>query len=98
MIAFLKPYQKLRILTFLNPERDPLGAGYQLIQSKIAIGSGGLFRKRFFKRKSKLFRLLTRKAYRFYIHFIFGGIWFFWIYFPINGLRALIIQEDYCNW
>ena len=42
-ISFLKPYQKSRILTFLNPERDPLGAGYQIIQSKIAIGSGGLF-------------------------------------------------------
>ena len=45
IIAFLKPYQKMRILTFLNPERDPLGAGYQIIQSKIAIGSGGIFGK-----------------------------------------------------
>ena len=42
VIAFLKPYQKMRILTFLDPERDPLGAGYQIIQSKIAVGSGGL--------------------------------------------------------
>jgi rod shape determining protein RodA len=41
IISFLKPYQKLRILTFLDPDRDPLGAGYQIIQSKIAIGSGG---------------------------------------------------------
>ena len=47
IIAFLKPYQKSRILTFLNPERDPLGAGYQIIQSKIAIGSGGIFGKGF---------------------------------------------------
>jgi rod shape determining protein RodA len=39
---FLKDYQKQRILTFLNPERDPLGAGYHIIQSKIAIGSGML--------------------------------------------------------
>ena len=46
-ISLLKPYQKSRILTFLNPERDPLGAGYQIIQSKIAIGSGGLFGKGF---------------------------------------------------
>ena len=45
VIAFLEPYQKLRILTFFNPERDPLGAGYQIIQSKIAIGSGGIFGK-----------------------------------------------------
>ena len=40
-ISFLKPYQKQRILTFLNPENDPSGAGYHIIQSKIAIGSGG---------------------------------------------------------
>ena len=46
-ISFLKPYQKARILTFLNPEKDPLGAGYQIIQSKIAVGSGGLFGKGF---------------------------------------------------
>ncbi len=38
-------YQKARVLTFLNPESDPLGAGYHIIQSKIAIGSGGLFGK-----------------------------------------------------
>ena len=41
VIAFLKPYQKLRILTFFDSDRDPLGAGYQIIQSKIAVGSGG---------------------------------------------------------
>ena len=46
-ISFLKPYQKSRILSFLNPDLDPLGAGYQIIQSKIAIGSGGLFGKGF---------------------------------------------------
>lgn len=38
-------YQKQRVLTFLNPESDPLGSGYHIIQSKIAIGSGGLFGK-----------------------------------------------------
>lgn len=38
-------YQRQRVLTFFNPERDPLGAGYHIIQSKIAIGSGGLFGK-----------------------------------------------------
>ena len=46
-ISFLKPYQKARILNFLDPSRDPLGAGYQITQSKIAIGSGGLFGKGF---------------------------------------------------
>ena len=43
----LRPYQKARIMTFLDPERDPLGAGYHIIQSKIAVGSGGLFGKGF---------------------------------------------------
>jgi rod shape determining protein RodA len=38
-------YQRQRVLTFLNPESDPLGSGYHIIQSKIAIGSGGLFGK-----------------------------------------------------
>ena len=45
----LKAYQKSRILTFLNPDRDPLGAGYHIIQSKIAIGSGMLIGKGFLK-------------------------------------------------
>ena len=43
----LKPYQINRILTFIDPTRDPLGAGYQVIQSKIAVGSGGLLGKGF---------------------------------------------------
>ena len=38
----MKPYQKQRVLTFLDPEKDPLGSGYHIIQSKIAIGSGGI--------------------------------------------------------
>jgi rod shape determining protein RodA len=42
---FLHDYQRSRILTFLNPQRDPLGAGYHIIQSEIAIGSGGVFGK-----------------------------------------------------
>jgi rod shape determining protein RodA len=42
---FMQDYQRQRILTLLNPDSDPLGAGYNIIQSKIAIGSGGLFGK-----------------------------------------------------
>ncbi len=42
---FLHEYQQKRILTFLNPENDPLGAGYHILQSKIALGSGGVFGK-----------------------------------------------------
>jgi len=44
---FLHGYQKQRLLTFLNPENDPLGAGYHIMQSKIALGSGGMFGKGF---------------------------------------------------
>ena len=44
---FLRDYQKNRILTFFNPESDPLGSGYHILQSKIALGSGGLFGKGF---------------------------------------------------
>jgi rod shape determining protein RodA len=42
---FMHDYQRQRVITFLNPEQDPLGTGYHIIQSKIAIGSGGLFGK-----------------------------------------------------
>ncbi len=42
---FMHTYQRARVLVFLNPQRDPLGAGYHIIQSQIAIGSGGLFGK-----------------------------------------------------
>jgi rod shape determining protein RodA len=47
--SFLKEYQKRRIITFFNPELDPLGAGYHLIQSKIAVGAGGIIGKGFMK-------------------------------------------------
>jgi len=60
-ISFLKPYQKLRILTFLDPDRDPLGAGYQIIQSKIAIGSGGLTGKGFLKGTQSYLEFLPEK-------------------------------------
>ena len=61
IISFLKPYQKLRILTFLNPDRDPLGAGYQIIQSKIAVGSGGLLGKGFLKGTQSYLEFLPEK-------------------------------------
>ena len=61
VISFLKPYQKLRILTFLNPDRDPLGAGYQIIQSKIAVGSGGLTGKGFLKGTQSYLEFLPEK-------------------------------------
>ena len=61
VVSILKPYQKSRILTFFNPERDPLGAGYQIIQSKIAIGSGGFFGKGYLKGTQNYLEFLPEK-------------------------------------
>ncbi len=61
IISFLKPYQKLRVLTFIDPDRDPLGAGYQIIQSKIAVGSGGLSGKGFLKGTQSYLEFLPEK-------------------------------------
>ena len=58
---FLHDYQKNRVLTFLNPERDPLGAGYHIIQSKIALGSGGIFGKGFLKGTQSHLNFLPEK-------------------------------------
>ncbi len=61
VISFLKPYQKLRILTFFDPNKDPLGAGYQIIQSKIAVGSGGFTGKGFLKGTQSYLEFLPEK-------------------------------------
>ena len=61
IISMHEPYQKLRILTFFNPDKDPLGAGYQIIQSKIAIGSGGLTGKGFLKGTQSYLDFLPEK-------------------------------------
>jgi|TARA_B110001452_G_scaffold257735_1_gene252205 rod shape determining protein RodA len=61
VISILKPYQKLRILTFFDPDRDPLGAGYQIIQSKIAVGSGGFVGKGFLKGTQSYLEFLPEK-------------------------------------
>ena len=58
---YIKPYQQKRILSFLNPELDPLGQGYQLIQSKIALGSGGLTGKGFLKGTQSYLEYLPEK-------------------------------------
>ncbi len=58
---FLHDYQQNRVLTFLNPERDPLGAGYHIIQSKIALGSGGVFGKGFLKGSQSHLNFLPEK-------------------------------------
>jgi len=67
----LKPYQIERILTFLNPDRDPLGQGYHLLQSKIALGSGGLDGKGFMQGTQSQLKFLPEMQTDF-IFTIFG--------------------------
>jgi rod shape determining protein RodA len=59
--SFMHEYQRKRVLTFLDPDRDPLGAGYHITQSKIAIGSGGLFGKGFGKGTQSALNFLPEK-------------------------------------
>lgn len=58
---FLRDYQKQRILTFFSPERDPLGAGYHILQSQIALGSGGIFGRGFLKGTQSHLEFLPEK-------------------------------------
>jgi rod shape determining protein RodA len=59
--SFMHEYQRKRVMTFLDPDRDPLGAGYHITQSKIAIGSGGLFGKGFLKGTQSALNFLPEK-------------------------------------
>ena len=59
--GMLHDYQRQRVLTFLNPESDPLGSGYHIIQSKIALGSGGLFGKGFVQGSQSHLNFLPEK-------------------------------------
>ena len=60
-LFFLHDYQKQRVLTFLNPERDPLGSGYHIMQSKIALGSGGIEGKGFLNGSQSHLNFLPEK-------------------------------------
>ncbi len=61
LLNYLKPYQKDRVISFLNPEADALGRGYQLIQSKIALGSGGFSGKGFLEGTQSYLQYLPEK-------------------------------------
>ncbi len=96
IIAFLKPYQKLRVLTFLNPDRDPLGAGYQIIQSKIAVGSGGIFGKGFLKGTQSYLEFLPEKHTDFIFtlfseEFGFAGSVILLIIYAVTIYRIIVI-------
>ena len=88
MVWFLlKGYQKQRILTFLNPDRDPLGAGYHIIQSKIAIGSGMLSGKGFLKGTQNALAFLPEQ----HTDFIFSVLAEEWGLIGAGGLLLLFL-------
>lgn len=94
----LHDYQKNRILTFLNPEKDPLGTGYHIIQSKIAIGSGGAFGKGWQEGSQSHLNFLPEHATDFIFAVggeefgFFGGLIIIILMFCI-ALRGLIIAK-----
>jgi rod shape determining protein RodA len=71
---FLHDYQKQRVLTFLNPQTDPLGAGYHTIQSQIAIGSGGIFGKGYMNGSQAQLEFLPERSTDF-IFAVIGEEW-----------------------
>jgi rod shape determining protein RodA len=88
--GLLKDYQRQRILTFLDPERDPLGAGYHIIQSKIAVGSGQLFGKGFLEGTQSRLQFLPER----HTDFIFSVLaeeWGFVGAAVVLGLYAMLI-------
>ena len=87
---FLRPYQQDRVLTFLSPERDPLGAGYNLLQSKIALGSGGMLGRGFLQGTQSHLSFLPEKHTDFIFTMLaeefglFGGL-------GLMGLYVLVL-------
>jgi rod shape determining protein RodA len=99
----LKDYQKERILTFFNPERDPLGSGYHIIQSMIAVGSGGLFGKGFLKGSQTQLKFLPEQQTDF-VFSVFAEEWGFFggmilmvmfLSLILWGLKIVIHSKDY---
>ncbi len=87
---FFKEYQKKRILVFLNPDLDPHGSGYNIIQSKIAIGSGGFFGKGFLQGSQAQLGFLPEKTSDF-IFSVVAEEWGFFGSIIILGLFAVIV-------
>jgi rod shape determining protein RodA len=100
---FLKPYQQERILTFFSPDRDPLGSGYHIIQSMIAVGSGGLFGKGFLKGSQTQLKFLPEQQTDF-VFSVFAEEWGFlggmilmimFLSLILWGLKIAIHSKDY---
>ena len=96
VLNHLKPYQQSRIITFLNPESDKLGAGWQVFQSKIAIGSGGLSGKGYLEGTQKALEFLPAKHTDFVFSVLgeemgFAGALLVLILFAVLIARALAV-------
>ena len=91
-LFFLKPYQKERIMIFLNPERDPLGSGYQVTQAKIAIGSGGIHGKGFKNGTQAALGFLPAR-YTDFIFAVLGEEWGFIGVVIVLGLYLYLIIQ-----
>jgi rod shape determining protein RodA len=91
---FLRDYQKKRVLIFLNPEDDPLGAGYHITQSKIALGSGGIFGKGYMMGTQSRLNFLPEKQTDF-IFTMFAEEWGMMGGLVLLGLYVLLIAFGY---
>jgi rod shape determining protein RodA len=93
---FLKPYQKGRILTLFDPQRDPLGAGYHIIQSQIAIGSGQMWGKGFLEGTQSQLRYLPEKHTDFAVA-VFAEEWGFVGAIFLLALFCLFLLQFYAT-
>jgi rod shape determining protein RodA len=99
---YMHDYQRQRVLTFLNPENDPLGTGYHIIQSKIAIGSGGLFGKGWLNGTQSQLDFLPERSTDFIFavlaeEFGFIGIlalFAFYVFIVVRGILIAIQAQD----
>jgi len=91
---FLREYQKKRVLIFLNPEDDPLGAGYHITQSKIALGSGGLFGKGYMSGTQSRLNFLPEKQTDF-IFTMFAEEWGMMGGLVLLTLYAMLVAFGY---
>jgi len=96
---FIRDYQKQRILTLFAPERDPLGAGYHIIQSKIAIGSGGTYGKGWLNGTQSHLEFLPERATDFIFavyceEFGFVGVLVLFMAYALVVIRSIVILYD----
>ncbi len=89
---FLAEYQRERVLTFIDPERDPLGSGYHIIQSMIAVGSGGIFGKGFMRGTQSQLKFLPEQQTDF-VFSVFAEEWGF-----LGALVVLVLFMSLIFW